>query len=298
VATTPCIVRPATAGDLPALRRLAAVAFELEPVRRAQLVDLLFDRPPGDPRLRIVAEVDGELAGFAFGAHHDPVGHLDAIAVDGRHRRRGVGSALLAALEAELRTEVETLQIGGNFWFYAWPGIDLSYTAALCFAERHGYTQREQIHNMDVPLAGWIPGIGRSSTAVVRRATAADRPELDRFISTRFTEVWRHEADLALHRVPVPAFVALLDGAIVGFACHGTYRVDWFGPLAVDESQRGAGTGEALLRACLDDLAAAGIATAQIGWIGPMHFYARAVDARLGRRFAVLGKPARPDGAT
>jgi predicted N-acetyltransferase YhbS len=292
-------IRPAVAPDLLWLRRLAADAFDLEPIQRTRLVDLLADRPPDDPRLRIVAELDGMPVGFAFGAHHGTVGHIDAIAVADGHRRRGVGSALLAALETELqRGGIDTLQVGGNTWFYAWPGVDLGYTAALCLAERRGYTLQEQVQNMDVPLAAWVPGAGKPTSAVeVRRATPADWPHLERFITAQFSEVWRHEAELVVHRNPVTAFVALGNDDIVGFACHGVYRVDWFGPLAVDESQRGAGTGELLLRTCLDDLAAAGIATAQIGWIGPTHFYARTVGARLGRRFAVLSKPARPNGA-
>jgi hypothetical protein len=45
-----------------------------------------------------------------------------------------------------------------------------------------------------------------------------------------------------------------------------------------------------LLLLCLDDLAAAGVEVAQISWIGPMHFYARTVNARCGRVFAVLDK--------
>ena len=67
-------------------------------------------------------------------------------------------------------------------------------------------------------------------------------------------------------------------------------QVDWFGPLGVHPSSRGEGLGEALLLLCLDNLAAAGFDNAQISWIGPMHFYARAVDARCGRVFAVLEK--------
>jgi predicted N-acetyltransferase YhbS len=85
-------------------------------------------------------------------------------------------------------------------------------------------------------------------------------------------------------------FVARRDGRIVGFACHGVYRVDWFGPIGTDPHERGRGTGEALLRRCLDDLASAGLVAAEIGWIGPMGFYSRTVGATLGRRFAIVAK--------
>jgi hypothetical protein len=56
--------------------------------------------------------------------------------------------------------------------------------------------------------------------------------------------------------------------------------------------------GEALLLLCLDDLAAAGVAVAQISWIGPMAFYSKTVDARCGRVFAVLEKSATPGPAS
>ena len=118
----------------------------------------------------------------------------------------------------------------------------------------------------------------------------ADWPELETFVQAQFDEVWRHEARLALHRDRPTAFIAIRNGRIAGFACYGVYRPDWFGPLGVDQESRGEGLGEALLLRCLDDLAEAGVPVAQISWVGPVRFYARTVDARIGRVFAVLEK--------
>jgi mycothiol synthase len=293
------VVRAALPEDRPALRALASQAFDLEPIQRAELADLLYARPPAEPRLRLVAEADGAIVGFAFGSVHGEVGYVDAIAVVAAMRRRSVGTTLLATLESELlRGRPTTLQMGGNTWFYAWPGVDLRYTAALHLAARAGYTERQVVQNMDVPLAAWVPGTAERalrrlhSAAELRRADAADWPDLEAFVRHRFSEVWRHEADLALHRDRPTVFVARRGGRIVGFACHGVYRVDWFGPIGTDPDERGTGIGEALLRLCLDDLARAGIVTAQIGWIGPIGFYACTVGATLGRRFAILAKDA------
>ena len=292
------VVRAAVGADLPAIRHLADVSLEVEPMPRAALADLLYRRPPRAPRLRLVADTGGEVVGFAFGSVHSGVGYVDAIAVRPDRTRRGIGTSLLAALEAELlRARPARLQIGGNTWYYAWPGIDLRYTGARRLAERAGYAQREIAQNMDVSLAGWISGTAddvlrrHGSRVVVRRAVGADRAALAAFVRERFDEVWRHEADLAVHRDVPTAFLAARDDRIVGFACHGVYRADWFGPIGVDPGERGTGSGEALLRACLDDLAAAGVPAAQIGWIGPQTFYERTVGARLGRRFAILDKP-------
>ncbi len=82
-------------------------------------------------------------------------------------------------------------------------------------------------------------------------------------------------------------FVAVIGDQIAGFACHCVHRVHWFGPIGVDPDHRNARVGEAVLAACLDDLAAAGMAAAQIGWIGPRDFYRRTVSARCERSFAM-----------
>lgn len=287
--------REATIEDLPLLRRIAASAFDREPTGRAGLVDLLFHRPPGDASLRLIATVAGSVVGFAFGSVHSQIGYIDALAVDEAVRRRGVATTLLAAIEDRLtQAGAEGVAIGGNTWFYAWPGIDLGYTAALSFAEAHGYNRVRLVQNMDVALDRWVPGradeVLNGRDALVRRAEPADWPELETFVQARFDEVWRREARLALHRDRPTAFIAIRNGRIAGFACYGVYRPDWFGPLGVDQESRGEGLGEALLLRCLDDLAEAGVPVAQISWVGPVRFYARTVDARIGRVFAVLEK--------
>jgi GNAT superfamily N-acetyltransferase len=57
----------------------------------------------------VVAELDGELVGLAAlqvnlsVAYDDPVAKLAAMVVDDRHRGRGIGKALVAAIETEAR---------------------------------------------------------------------------------------------------------------------------------------------------------------------------------------------------
>jgi predicted N-acetyltransferase YhbS len=284
-------LRPATAADLPALRHLFAGALHHEPVHRAALADLLYERPPADPSLRLVA-TEGDVIGAAFGAVHDGTGYVDAIAVTADRRRRGVGAALLGRLEERLGAAgARALRIGGNTAYYAWPGVDVRYTAALCLADRAGYRRTGTAENMTVPLADWVPGERvepRDPAVTVRRASPGD-PLLD-FVGERFSGPWLREAGIALAR-PVPTvFVALRGERIVGFACHGVYRADWFGPVGVVDDERGSGVGEALLRRCLDDQAAAGMSTAQISWIGPAAFYARTVGAYCDRTFALFEK--------
>jgi ribosomal-protein-alanine N-acetyltransferase len=60
-----------------------------------------------NPELFIVATVDEELVGYTVGEleagrNGGKVGHIMNVAVDSRHRRRGVGTMLMEELEARL----------------------------------------------------------------------------------------------------------------------------------------------------------------------------------------------------
>jgi mycothiol synthase len=216
--------------------------------------------------------------------------------VTAAHRRHGVGRQLLGALESRLAAAgARSLRIGGNSWFYAWPGVDPAYSDALHLVEGAGYRRCGIIQNMSLSLCDWLPGSADSAlrdpaSTVVRRAEPGDAAALDAFMSQHFSRTWRREASLALDR-PVPTvFVAVRDQHLVGFGCHGVYRRTWFGPLGIAPGQRSGGIGEALLRRCLDDLAAAGVQETEICWIGPIGFYTRTVGARCDRQFALFEK--------
>jgi predicted N-acetyltransferase YhbS len=275
---------------------VADTAFDLEPGDRGQLVDLLHERGDGAPVVRLVAEEDGQVVGFVYGSVRGSRGFVDGWAVEPSSQRGGLGSELLRRCEHELLGAGATsLSVGGNTWCYAWPGLDPGYTAALALLERRGYSRTDTLLNMDVPLSAWPGGLtpdalrDSGSDVELRRATTDDATALVGF-ARDFSDAWADEAGRAVHRARPSAFVALREDRVVGFACHGVYRDGWFGPTGVDPAERGNGLGEALLRLCLDDLAAAGTEVAQISWIGPMAFYHRTVGARCRRVFLTLEK--------
>jgi predicted N-acetyltransferase YhbS len=285
-------LRAAVEADLPALRAIFAATLELEPVERAALVDLLFHRP-GPPAVSTLVAVDNRaVVGGIFFSQADDRGYVDGFAVHPQYQRRGIGGALVRAAQMQLRgAGARVISVGDNTeTAYAWPGIDLRYAAATAMVERAGFRRSGTAQNMTVDLAPWTPretALGPGGP-VIRRAERRDAAALDTFIAgARFSPVWAREARRALHRTPPTVFLAVTGGVISGFACYAVYRVDWFGPIGVDPLRRNASTGRALLIACLNELAAAGIAQAQICWIGPAGFYRRTVGARCERTFGI-----------
>lgn len=311
-------LRDADPSDGPALRGIAARALRWDP-DAADLVDLLL--PGAAPRFAVLAQVDGAPAGFALGSlgpeQADPAaarrGHVNLLAVDPDARRRGCGRALLKAVEGRLAgAGAAQVLIGGATPLFAWPGIDVRYTAACCLAEAAGYAQHSNAVNMTAELTDAV----RTDSAAERLATAPEEKALAaRGITVRrlrpddrepisgwlagWGGTWREEALATLgperRAQGAGCHIAVLrDGApdaeYVGFACHGVNRADWFGPMGTGGELRGLGIGSVLLRRCLDDLRAAGHPTAQIGWVGPVGFYARTVDAYVERVFRIYRK--------
>ncbi|HEY6483146.1 MAG TPA: GNAT family N-acetyltransferase [Steroidobacteraceae bacterium] len=84
----------------------------------------------------LVARAAGHLAGFALMRYADDSAHLNLLAVDPRHRRRGLGRRLLNWLE-------QTAQTAGTFVI----GLELRATneGAHAFYRALGYCERGQV---------------------------------------------------------------------------------------------------------------------------------------------------------
>lgn len=267
----------------------------------------------GDGGFAVVAEVDGVVAGFAFGSlgpvPGDPArgrrGHVNLLAVDASSRRRGVGGALLGELERRLfDAGAAVVLIGGATPTFAWPGLDVRYTAARCLVDTCGYSPSRQGVNMTVELDA-AAAAGRLDTEADERRLAAEGVTVRRLVESdrvlispwlaAWGGTWKHEALSTLGRPAAGTYVAVgedgtADAAFLGFASHGVNRVGWFGPMGTDGARRNLGIGGVLLRRCLADLHVAGHPTAQICWVGPVAFYSRTVDAYVERVFQLYQK--------
>jgi predicted N-acetyltransferase YhbS len=244
----------------------------------------------------------GQVIGVVLGSvsHRDrSIGHVDLVAVDPRERRRGVARALVSRIEGALAgLGAGDVVIAGNAPYYGWPGIDVRYTPAVCAAMAFGFEQDQPAWNMTVDVrdeqaVATAADEERLAAAgiTVRRAGVADVPALVRFTAANFGEGWGGEITHSVGREQAGCHLALdRDGALLGFAAYGSSRPTWFGPMGTAPAARGLGLGALLLRRCLADQRAAGHDRVQIGWVGPLPFYSKAVGARVERVFLLYRK--------
>lgn len=305
---------------LPAVVRLCETALDLaeDAAEAAQIVTRLraAGPVPGSAAARrtagFVALDEGSVVGVVLGSlsHRDPdVGHVDLVAVRPDRRRRGIGRALLTRMEAALAAlGAGEVALAGNPPYYAWPGIDVRYTPAVCVALALGYRHERTAWNMTADLsADDSPALRDTAEAerrlaaqgiTVRRATADDLDGLVEFAQTRFGGAWGGEVAHSIGRDGAGCHLAVrVDGEVLGFAAYGSCRPSWFGPMGTAPAAQGLGIGSVLLRRCLRDQRAAGHDRAQIGWVGPVQFYANVVGARIERVFFLYRKELEPGRA-
>ena len=251
-----------------------------------------------DPALMLAAERNGEPVGFVIGNVANNVGWIRAFIVHPDRRRRGIGSALFEAVEQSFRAQgISEINVGWALPRYLLPGVDLTYTSAITFLDRHGYqTNRETRVNMDVILTGRDfdtmaqEALLLKHDITVRRAVAQDRGQITQLCLAENSGGWAIETGMALDMAPIPVFVATRHGKIVAFATHSLCGPIQFGPMLTATELRGKGVGSLLLKRCLRDWQQAGIERCEISWAGPLSFYTRTVGATMGRAFWAFHK--------
>jgi mycothiol synthase len=299
-----------TDDEVPAVVTLCRTALDLpeDAAEAAEIVGRLRERTGTDrwaPHPRRLAGFaalapGGRVIGVGLGSmsHRDPsTGHVDLLAVDPAARRRGIGRALMVRIEGALADlGAGAVEVAGNAPYYAWPGIDVRYTPAVCAVLALGYRFQQPAWNMTADLSpAGAPGLRPTAPAerrladrgiAVRRATPEDVPALVEFARATFSAGWAGEIIHSVGRDRAGCHVAVAAGGeILGFAAYGSSRPSWFGPMGTAPAAQGTGIGSVLLRRCLADQKAAGHDRVQIGWVGPVPFYSAAVGARIERVF-------------
>jgi mycothiol synthase len=292
-------LRPA---DLPAAKALLEAACRFD---RAAAVaeEKLFGALPTATEPRPIGEWSeaGELVGVACASGAT----LRLLAVAPGHRGRGVGSRLLAECEARARADgavqLSALDEPGN---YLAPGVDERNLEALAWLGRRGFIAGAPRTNLIVDVRGnpkvsparaaALADNSRAAGYQLRRAEHDDREPLAAAITEEFGGAWPFEVSRAL-RQPEPAVhVALKEGRFAAFAAHdgNNAGLGWFGPAGTWPAHRGKGLGEALLLACLIDVAAAH-AQCEVAWIGPEAFYEKSCGVAGRRIFLPMKKALR-----
>jgi [ribosomal protein S18]-alanine N-acetyltransferase len=78
----------------------------------------------------VVAEDGGHIVGFIVSEENPPLAHIITLDVDGKHRRHGIGTALLEALESNLAARgVRSILLE----------TAIDNEPAVAFWKRHGY---------------------------------------------------------------------------------------------------------------------------------------------------------------
>ncbi|HEX6838084.1 MAG TPA: GNAT family N-acetyltransferase [Polyangia bacterium] len=263
---------------------------ELEPARALLAAALPHDRIDVVAAEKLFGD-NGARAGAVVGAWEGTtlVGliatagrWIKLLAVDERHRRRGIGTALLArAGDGKLRV----MDHPGN---YLSPGLDGRYHDARAFFAARGFRELGVVENIRAPLDQPLRLIDVTGYDI-RRVEPTERAPLLGWIAQKFAPVWALEVGRALDGPRRAVHAAWHQGAPVAFAAAdgNNQGLGWFGPAGTDLAHRGKKLGEALLVRCLEDvrgLPEAGV----IAWIGPKEFYRKTVGAVDDRRFVTL----------
>lgn len=284
-----------TAADLPAAQALLATACAHDQAAAVAEEKLLGAGPRGLPTA-LAARDGGDLVGVAATSGD----RIRLLAVAPAARRRGVGGALLAACEATIwsgaHRRARVLDEPGN---YLAPGVDVANADTIAWLIRRGYHARDEHESLVVDLREH-PQVSRDRAEAlaarcgergyaIRRVRADEIDALSAAISIGFGGAWPFEIERAAAGSPSGLHVAERAGRIAAFAAHdGNNRgLGWFGPAGTWPEHRGQGLGEALLIACLADVAECHPRT-EIAWIGPRDFYQRALGPLTTRRFAVM----------
>jgi GNAT superfamily N-acetyltransferase len=99
------------------------------------------------------------------------------------------------------------------------------------------------------------------------------------WVADHFSPGWAAETDLATVNTPRSCFVAVKASKFIGFACYDATALGYFGPTGVEKSERGKGTGKALLKACLLDMKLKGYGYAIVGDVNDPGYYQKVVGA-------------------
>ena len=266
------LIREATFDDVPAFDRIRQATFSWHVATLAAQRNWYTSTPPEGRILRLSAEVDGQVVGFAIGGinlytKEQAVGHISCV-VHPEFRRQGVGSALLAPIEDHLHElkvrRAQTFAVGDD--------------ASTAWAERKGWTKgaSARFSAVDPRNLPAMPSTPADTTIVSLSATSPEEIyELDMTASADepgdvsydgvpydlwLKRIWnspdmRHDISQVALVDGVPASVTFVEANLDTGRC-------WSGGTATLPAYRGRGLAKLLKSVALRQAADAGITIA------------------------------------
>ncbi|MFZ4585262.1 MAG: GNAT family N-acetyltransferase [Acidimicrobiia bacterium] len=260
------------------LAALCAVALPAEHLRASEIERICFQQAAGTD-VAVLGDAHAAAVVATRAAHGIRSSWILLLAVHPDHQGQGRGRALVDdAIAWARQVGAADVQVGNLTPRYIWPGLDYRYAPALALFETAGFEIVGPAHDMAISTA--FRARPPAGVTVERETTVA----ASQFSAEHYPQ-WVEEVDIATPQGT--CFVARAGDETIAFACHSVWRRTWMGPFATHPERRAHGTGRAVLSAMCADLERAGSTEANICWVGPTAFYAKA-GATVSRVYRTL----------
>ena len=272
------IIRGYNAADEPTVIALWNVCMPLDMIDGDNFCRKIICDENFNPDLFLIAEeANVGLLGFIYGTKCNRADELSglqpeqawivAMGVHPEQRCKGIGTALLVALEAALvRQSATTIEVGPYTPNYFFPGIDQeAYRDAVAFFKIHGYSESSSCVAMNLSLHGYqTPEKVAGKRAKLEKEGYVFRPFRLRdslpafgFLRENFP-YWLQNVRSSILACRAEKTIILAcnpNGEIVGFVMRGMDGTEErFGPFGVHSSLQGTGVGGILFHALLSDM--------------------------------------------
>jgi GNAT superfamily N-acetyltransferase len=233
-------------------------------------------------------------------------GSIPLILVDPGYQRRGIGTGLLDAAVARVRTGTASkVTAGSGGAAYIWPGVPRDLPAAVGFFASRGWRHTHDTLDMVTDLAAYRPPPGAAGRAArsgvtITLAAGDDLAAVRAFEAAAFPSWARWFAAarpehilLARTRSGAIAGTLLLEGpgADTVFTPMLGPAAGTIGCVGVATPLHGQGIGTALVVRASQILSQTGVRACHIGWTTRESFYRRA-GYQPWRRYAMYSSPA------
>lgn len=222
-------------------------------------------------------------------------GFIQALLVDEAYRRKGLGSQLLAQVEASFKKRgIKKLSLGSDPWHY-FPGLPAEKTELASWFEHQGYKQTGLVYDLinTYSPAENLP-LPRAEGAHYEPLQLKDREQFLQFFKRSFPDRWLYEAIKYFEKGgsgrefvvlkksgQIKGFCRLNDGKSP-FIAQNVYWAPLFaeelggiGPLGIDPEERGRGYGLGIVEAAISLLRRRGIQRIIIDWTDLNDFYGK-----------------------